>query len=130
MVHEQIPQYLEDIGRQIVDAAFQVHTELGPGLLESTYEEAMCFELASRGLKVVRQKRVPLLYKGQQLRDDMRLDIIINDEVIIEIKAVDFLLEVHEAQILTYLKLSRLRLGYLINFNVRMIKDGITRKVI
>lgn len=120
---------MEAIGKKVVDAAYNVHLTLGPGLLESVYEEALCFELASRGLKVVRQKRISLYYKGQRLGEDLRADIVVEDCIILEVKAVEVMLPVHEAQLLSYMKLADMRLGYLINFNVSLIKDGIARKI-
>lgn len=124
-----LPERVEAVGTEIVDAAYTVHLALGPGLLEGVYEEALCFELASRGLRVVRQHRVPLYYKGKRLGEDLRADIVVEDCIIIEVKAVETMLPVHEAQLLSYMKLSEIRLGYLINFNVVLIKDGIARKI-
>lgn len=127
---EQLPSHLEEIARQVVDAALQVRRELGACLIESAYGEAMCYELASREPKVVRQKRAPLTCRGHQLTDDLRLASIVNDPVIIEVKSVEALLPVHEDQILTYMKLVKVRLGFLIDFNVALIRDGIERKII
>ena len=129
MLKSPLTERMEAIGKEIVDGAFTVHVAMGPGLLESVYEEALCFELASRGLNVVRQKRVPLYYKGHRLGEDLRADIVVEDCIIIEVKAVEKMLPVHEAQILSYMKLSEVRLGYLINFNVALIKDGISSKI-
>ena len=120
---------LEMIGKQIVDAALCVHKVLGAGLLESAYEFALMTELVMRGLKVDRQVELSVIYKGKKLEVGYRLDLLVEDEIIIELKAVEKLLPVHEAQIISYLKLSGKKLGYLINFNVPLIKNGIVRKV-
>ncbi|NQT64972.1 MAG: GxxExxY protein [FCB group bacterium] len=122
-------EILEVIGKQIVDAAFQVHKELGPGLLESAYESCMIVELIEKGLKVERQLKLPIIYKGKVIDGGYRLDLIVEDEIIIELKSVDHIIPVHEAQLISYLKLSGKRLGFLINFNVDLIKNGISRKV-
>ena len=122
-------EQLEAIGKQIVDAAFQVHIELGPGLLESAYERCMVVELIERGLKVERQVKLPIVYKGKTIDGGYRLDLIVENEIIIELKTVDYILPVHEAQLISYLKLSGKRLGYLINFKVDLIKNGIHRRV-
>ncbi|KQC11842.1 MAG: GxxExxY protein [Candidatus Cloacimonas sp. SDB] len=120
---------LEEIGKQIVDAAYQVHKELGPGLLESAYERCLILELLERGLKVERQVKLPVKYKGKLIEEGYRLDILVENEIIIELKAVEIILPVHIAQLISYLKLSDKRLGYVINFNVELIKNGIHRKV-
>lgn len=120
---------LEEIGKQIVDAAYQVHKELGPGLLESAYERCMVVELLDRGLKIARQVKLPIKYKGKLVEEGYRLDLLVEDEIIIEIKTVRIVLPVHIAQLISYLKLSDKRLGYLINFKVDLIKNGIQRKV-
>jgi GxxExxY protein len=120
---------LEEIGKQIVDAVFQVHSTLGPGLLESAYEACLMAELQSRNISAYNQIRLPIVYKGKEIDAGYRLDILVEDEIIIELKAVDTLQPVHHAQLLSYLKLSDKRLGYLINFNVPLIKKGIIRIV-
>ena len=120
---------LELIGKQIVDVAHQVHKELGPGLLESAYERCMMFEFIDRGFHVERQKKLPIVYKGNLIEGGYRLDLIVEKEIIIELKTVDHILPVHEAQLISYLKLSGKKLGYLINFNVDLIKNGIYRRV-
>ena len=120
---------LEAIGKQIVDAAYQVHKELGPGLLESAYERCMVVELLERRLNVDRQVKLPIIYKGNKNDGGYRLDLVVENEIIIELKTVDHILPVHIAQLISYLKLSGKRLGYLINFNVDLIKNGIQRKV-
>jgi len=121
---------IEELARQVVDAAFQVHKELGPGLLESVYEICLCRELSLRGVSYVSQAAMPINYKGIAVDSGLRLDLIVDRKIIVELKAVELLLPVHEAQLLTYLKLSGLNLGFLINFNVPLIKDGIKRRII
>lgn len=117
------------IGKIIVNCAFKVHKELGPGLLESTYEECVKYELIKAGLKVEQQKALPVVYKDVKLECGYRIDLLVQDKVIIENKSVEALNDIHLAQILTYLKLSDCRLGFLINFNVKLIKKGIKRVV-
>jgi len=113
--------------RVAVDAAFAVHTQLGPGLLESVYEKCMCHAIRRRGLAVQRQIFLPIEFEDFRINSGLRLDMVVDDCLIVEIKAVEVLLPVHRAQLLTYLRLSRHRLGLLINFNVNLIRDGITR---
>ena len=120
---------IEMIGKQIVDAAFEVHSELGPGLLESVYEICLVEELKERGLTVERQVKLPVVYKDKILQKEFIIDILVEKCVIIELKAVEMLLPVHEVQTLTYMKLADMKLGYLINFNVPLIKQGIKRKI-
>ena len=120
---------LDEIGKQIVDAAFEVHKTLGPGLLESAYEACLKHELTLRGINFVSQKEVPLIYKGIRVDVAYRLDLLVEDRVIVEIKSSDRLTDVNLAQIISYLKLKDLRLGYLINFNVKYSKNGIKRVV-
>jgi GxxExxY protein len=120
---------LEEWASEIVDAAIQVHRELGPGLLESAYETCLEFELRDRGISVERQKALPVTYRGVQLDAGYRLDLLIESSIIIEVKAVDSLSGIHQAQLLTYLRLSGLQLGFLMNFNVRLMKDGLKRVV-
>jgi GxxExxY protein len=110
--------------------AIEVHRNLGPGLLESAYEECLCHELHLRGLDFKRQVALPLLYKGLKLDCGYKLDLIVQDQVILELKAVDKLLPIHEAQLLTYLRLTGKRVGLLINFNVPLLTQGIIRKVL
>ena len=118
-----------EISKIVFDCALKVHKALGPGLLESAYEECLFFELKKYGLKVEKQKALPLVYEEVKLEIGYRLDIIVDDKVIIEIKSVEALNDVHLAQVLTYLKLSDCKLGMLINFNVALIKSGIKRIV-
>ncbi|WP_309092629.1 GxxExxY protein [Phenylobacterium sp.] len=115
------------VARQIVDASLKVHKALGPGLLESVYEACLRHELTLRGLSVRRQVPQPLEYEGLQLDAGYRLDLLVEDLVIVEVKAVEALTRLHKAQLITYLKLSGLRLGLLINFNVVLLKDGVRR---
>lgn len=107
----------------------EIHTQLGPGLLESAYEECLYYELKSNGFKVEKQKALPLVYKDVNLEAGYRIDLLVDDKVIIELKAVEELNDVHLAQVLTYLKLSKCKLGLLMNFNVYRLKDGIKRVV-
>ena len=118
-----------EITEIIIGAAIEVHRHLGPGLLESTYETCTAHEIAQSGLSVVRQKVLPIRYKGIEIGEGYRLDLLVADKVITEIKAVEKLLPIHEAQLLTYLRLTGLRVGLLINFNVPVLKSGIRRMV-
>lgn len=118
-----------EIATLIVDAAYKVHAGLGPGLLESTYEACLCYELGKRNLIVEEQVPLPVVYHGIKLECGYRIDVLANKKVIIEIKSVEALNDVHMAQILTYLKLSGCKLGFLINFNVKLIKSGIKRVI-
>jgi GxxExxY protein len=116
-----------EISKQIVDYAYRIHTALGPGLLESVYEVVLAHELESRGLRAVRQLEVPVVYRSTRLETGFRADLVVEDKVIVEIKSIEAILVVHKKQLLTYLRLADKRLGLLINFNVALIKDGITR---
>ncbi len=122
-----ISMEVERVATQVVDAAFAVHSTLGPGLLESVYEVCLAYELTKRGLKVERQLPLPVVYDNLCLEAGFRLDLLVERCLVVELKAVEFLLPVHTAQLLTYLKLSGHRLGFLINFNVPLLKDGIKR---
>ena len=117
------------IAAAVVDAAFKIHTTLGPGLLESIYEATLEYELRNRGLSVLRQIGLPVYYEGLKLEIGYRVDLIVGDKVIIEIKSIEALAPIHKRQLLTYLRLANMRLGLLINFNVERIKDGIQRVV-
>ncbi len=119
----------ETIGAKIIDAAYAVHSELGPGLLESVYEYCMLEELKARNLTVYSQVKLPLVYKGRKLAKEFIIDILVENEVVVELKAVEILQPIHEVQMITYMKLAEKKLGYLINFNVPLIKNGIKRKV-
>jgi GxxExxY protein len=121
---------VERVATQIVDAAYKIHSKLGPGLLESAYVVLMEYELTKRGLQVQKEVPLPVVYEDVRLDAGYRIDLIINGCVIIELKAVERIHPVHEAQLLTYLKLTGIRLGILINFNTKLIKDGIKRVIL
>ena len=125
-----IPAKIEQVGKAVLDAAFRIHTTLGPGLLESVYETCLAYEIRESGLLVETQVAVPVLYKDIRLEDGLRLDLLVEKCVIVEIKAVETINPVYEAQLLTYLRLAGVRLGFLINFTVPHLKDGIKRMVI
>ncbi|MBK7632157.1 MAG: GxxExxY protein [Ignavibacteriales bacterium] len=118
-----------EISKILVDCCFKVHTELGPGLLESVYEEVLSYEIIKRGLKLERQKAIPVVYDNIKMELGFRADIIAENKVIIELKSIESIAPVHTKQILTYLKLTGLKLGLLVNFNEALIKDGIKRIV-
>lgn len=113
--------------KSIIGAAIDVHRVLGPGLLESVYEECFAVEISSRRLKFERQRPVPIQYKGRRIAADLRIDFLVEDEIVIELKAVEKLLPVHEAQLLTFLRLTQKHVGLLINFNVPVLRNGIKR---
>jgi GxxExxY protein len=117
----------EFIFKMILDCSFKIHSALGPGLLESAYEECLYYELVKRGLAVEKQKTLPLIYNEVKLDTGYRIDLLVENSVIVEVKSVEALADIHVAQILTYLKLSKCRLGLLANFNVLQLKDGIRR---
>ena len=121
--------YIEKVFKNILDCSFKVHTALGPGLLESAYEECLFYELKQSGLSVQKQKALPLVYKEVKLDAGYRIDLLVENKVIIEIKSVETLADIHLTQILTYLKLSECKLGLLVNFNVKHLKDGIKRVI-
>jgi GxxExxY protein len=116
-----------EVGDTLLGAAMKVHSALGPGLLESAYETCLVHELGKRGLNVKRQVALPLIFDGIKLDAGYRLDLLLNDRIIVELKSVDKFLPIHMAQLLSYLKLSGLKLGYLLNFNVVHMRDGIKR---
>lgn len=118
-----------EISRIVFDATLKVHKTLGPGLLESAYEECLFYELVQRGLKVEKQKPLPLVYEDVKLEVGYRIDLLIENKLIVEVKAVEALNDIHLAQVLTYLKLSDIKLGLLINFNVLLIKNGVRRVI-
>ena len=118
---------IEQIAKIIVNSAFKVHKELGPGLLEKVYEACLVYEITKAGLEVQRQVEVPIIYDGVTLKEYLRLDIIVENSIIIEVKAVDIINPVWNAQIISHLKLTNNELGFLINFNVPLIKNGIKR---
>jgi len=118
---------LNKITEGIIGAAIEVHRNLGPGLLESAYQAALAYELSQRGYKVEQQKPLPMLYKEIKLDAGYRLDFLVNDKVVLEIKSSDKIIPIHDAQILSYLRLSGCKVGLLINFNVKLLKNGIKR---
>jgi len=128
-MYDPITPAMNAIAQQIVDAAYHVHRALGPGLLESVYEVCLAHELVKRNVQVERQVGLPIVYDNVRLEAGLRLDMLVDKRVVVELKAVEILLPVHKAQVLGYLKLSGYRLGLLINFNVVLIRDGIKRVV-
>lgn len=118
-----------DLAKIIVNTCFDIHVQLGPGLLESVYEEILFYELTQKGLHVERQKAIPVFWKEQKMDIGFRADLIVERKVIIELKSVDVLAPVHPKQLLTYMKITGIKLGLLINFNEKLIKNGITRIV-
>jgi GxxExxY protein len=116
-----------ELTRQIIGAAIEIHRHLGPGLLESTYETCLLYELEKLELFVQKQVALPVVYKELQLPKAYRIDLLVNDQIVVELKAVDKILPVHEAQVLSYLKLSQRKVGLLLNFNVKIMKDGVRR---
>jgi len=122
--------HLNDLTYEIIGAAIEVHRALGPGLLESTYRECLCRELSLRGVSFRREWAVPVKYKGIRLDCGYRIDLLVADLVVVELKAVEALAAVHDAQLLTYLRMGGWKLGLLINFNVLVLKDGIRRRIL
>lgn len=118
-----------EIGRVVVDAAIAIHRELGPGLLESVYEAVLSDALSDRGLEVARQVLVPIFYKGKQIDDGYRADIVVNELIVLELKSIESIRDVHKKQLLTYLKLGGKKLGFLLNFGEAVMKKGIVRIV-
>ncbi len=127
---EAISNALNELARQVVDAAFHIHKVLGPGLLESVYEACLCHELTKRGVSFQKQVVLPIVYDGLEIETGLRIDLWIENKLIVELKAIESLHEIHKAQIMTYMKLTETRLGLLINFNVPVIKDGIKRIIL
>jgi len=125
-----VPEELDEIGKKIVDAAYAVHKALGPGLLEKIYEVCFCYELDKRNLLFQRQVNLPICYDGLVFEEGLRLDVYVEEQVICELKAVDQINPIWEAQILSHMRLTNNRLGYLINFNVTNISHGIKRFVL
>lgn len=121
---------INQITEKIIGCAIEVHKNLGPGLLESAYEECLCFELQNAGLSFERQKPVPVIYKEIKLDCGYRIDILVENTVVIELKTVDLFNPVHEAQVLTYMKFAEKRIGLLINFNVTLLKNGLKRYIL
>jgi GxxExxY protein len=128
--YQPIPQEVQDVAREVVDAALVVHRKLGPGLMERVYEQCLLHELMKRRLHVERQLEIPISYDGMQLDMGLRLDLLVSRCLIVELKSVEDVLPIHKAQLLTYLKLTGYRLGLLINFNVPLLKNGIKRVIL
>ena len=126
-MHQEIPKELDDLAKSVVDAALTVHKALGPGLLESAYQACLEIELEKRGVVFLAQAVLPISYEGVTIEGAYRIDLLVGAQLVVELKAIDHLLPVHSAQLLTYLRLSGKRLGLLINFNTPLIKDGIKR---
>ena len=124
-----MPNNINDVTEAIIGAAICVHKELGPGLFETAYEACLAYELTERKLKFERQKALPVQYRGVELDCGYRIDFLVDDQVVVELKAIENLDPIHEAQLLSYLKLSKCKVGLLINFNVKVLKDGIRRLV-
>jgi len=121
---------INQITEKIIGSAIEVHKQLGPGLLESAYEECLFYELINSGLNVKKQLALPLVYKEIKLDTGYRIDLMVENQIIVEIKSVDAIAEIHKAQLMTYMKLSNVKVGLLINFNVTRLKDGIVRWII
>ena len=128
--YDPVPPHVEKVGKAVLDAAFKVHTALGPGLLESVYETCTKFELTEGGLSAPTQVSLPVTYRGIKMDAGLKPDMIVEDCVIVEFKSVDTMHPIFDAQLITYLKLTGIRLGFLINFNVVHLKDGIKRIVV
>jgi GxxExxY protein len=124
-----IPEEVERLASVVVDSGLQVHKALGPGLLESVYEHCLAYELTKRGHRPRRQVTQPIIYDGCEIDAALRIDLVVGDAIIVEIKSIETILPIHRSQVLTYLKLSGLRLGFLVNFNVPLFKDGIQRMI-
>jgi GxxExxY protein len=129
-MYPQLSEREEFLGREIVDAAYKVHKELGPGLLEKIYEACFCYELEKKGIAYKRQINLPIIYDGKKFDEGLTLDVWVDELVICELKAREILNPLWQAQLKSHLKLTKLRLGYLINFNVPLIKDGIKRFIL
>jgi GxxExxY protein len=129
-VFNPLPRELENLAQQAVDASIKVHKTLGPGLLESVYETCLAHELRKRGLAIETQVPIPIVYDGIRLEGGLKLDLLVQRQLIVEIKAVEEMNRIFKAQVLTYLKLTKLRLALLINFNVHLLRDGIERIIL
>ena len=129
-MYEPIPVRTEEVAGAVIEAAFRVHRALGPGLLESVYEKCLCHELKKMGIPFLRQVDIPIVYDNEKIEAGLRLDLIVDNCVIVELKAVEQMISLFEAQTITYLKLTQTRLALLINFNVKLLKDGIKRIVL
>jgi len=128
--HKPIPSEVELVGKKVLDGAFKVHTSLGPGLLESVYEACLAYEIRKGGLTVETQVALPVIYDNVRVDAGLRIDMLVEKCVIVELKSVDTMNPVYKAQLLTYLKLTNCRLGYLINFNVPHLREGFIRMVV
>ena len=122
--------YDREVTEAIIGSAIEVHRELGPGLLESAYEECLCYELSTRSIAVERQVVLPVVYKGNKLDSVYRIDLLVERKVVVELKSIEKLLPIHDAQLITYLKLTGIKTGLLLNFNAAVLKDGIRRMVL
>ncbi len=129
-MHRPIPEETERIASEVLNASFAVHSALGPGLLESVYEKCLAYELDKRGIKHKTQLEVPIKYDGHCIDANLRIDLLVESQLIVELKSVDQLLPIHDAQLLTYLRITNLRLGLLLNFNNQYLKSGIKRIVL
>ena len=127
---DAMKQAANDLSREVIGAAIEVHRELGPGMLEVVYEETLCYELDLRGIPYQRQLPVCIEYKGKMLDAAFKIDVLVNDLIVVELKAVKQMVDVYEAQLMTYLRLQRRWLGLLMNFNVPVLRDGIVRRVL
>jgi GxxExxY protein len=130
MTYQDIPPEFNDLSNEIIGLAIKVHKALGPGLLESSYKECLFYEIVNAGLFAEKEKKLPLVYEDVKLDAGYRIDILVENKLVVEIIALEALADIHTAQVLTYLKLSRNRLGLLINFNVTLLKNGIKRLVL
>ncbi len=129
-IYEPLPDRVEKIAAEIVDAAVQIHQSLGPGLLETVYQSCLCYELSSRKIPFKTEVDVPIIYKNVRLDSGFRLDILVDDSIVLELKSVEKIIPIHEAQLLTYLKLTNTRLGFILNFNVPIMKQGTKRMIL
>jgi GxxExxY protein len=129
VLHDPISARAEEFATAVVDAAVKVHRALGPGLLESVYEACLCYELSKRGIPYQRQVSLPVRYEEVFIETGFRLDVLVDECVIVELKSTEAIAPIHEAQLLTYLKLANIRLGFILNFNVHLMKQGIKRMV-
>jgi len=127
---EPLPRRTEEAARDVVDAAMAVHRALGPGLLESAYEACLAHELEKRGRSVLRQVALPIVYDAVKLEAGYRIDLVVDGAIVVEVKSIEALAPIHDAQLLTYMRLSGRRLGFLINFNVALLKQGIKRRIL
>ena len=128
--YDSLDPRIEAIGREIIDSAIQVHKALGPGLLESVYQSCMCHEFSLRKISFQKEAAVPVIYKNLRLESGLRLDLLVEDCIILELKSVEKIIPIHESQLLTYLKITNHRLGFLLNFNVPLMKEGIKRIIL